>query len=268
MTIHQRVCWLILISLGAQSSAAVFDSDDRLQVDNAVGSVFSPIGVVYPASKTHYATGFLVDACHVLTVKHVVGDNASAENKQLFFSAGPRTLKGGWTAKGQVVADGKFNLKQQARQPGQGRVRDWILLRLDKCLGEKVGYLVLADAQLGAGYRVASAGFPLDRSLDYPSLDPNCKIRTPLGATVLHDCASRKGSSGAPIFNRIIQNGRPQVEVVAMHSAGVPDRGVRPFDYAYSSIAIPIRAILADIQPYLNLPPNPGSQENPRLLKS
>lgn len=249
-----RICVLLLALYGAgKAEAAIFGTDDRLAVSASPGSPFSPIGVVYPAGKRHYATGFLVDDCHVLTVKHVVGDDAPAENKNLFFSVGPRPIKGKWTSQGTVVADGKFRSLKSSNEPGQGRYRDWLLLRLDLCLGSEFGFLRLSDNRLRIGQTVESAGFPRDRSLFGPWLDPKCSIRASLGFTLLHDCATRQGSSGAPIFKRVRVGNKDVLEVVAMHSAGVPDKGVRPFDYAYSSIAIPIHRILPAIEKHLNV---------------
>lgn len=251
---------LFMLLCSVKAAAAVFGSDDRVAVTVSLGSAFSPIGVVYPASKSHYATGFLVDRCHVLTVKHVVGDNAPAQNKRLRFSVGPRPIKGKWTSDGIVVADGNFRSRANSHEPGQGRHRDWLLLRLNRCLGAEFGFLRLGDERLRIGQLVESAGYPRDRSLISPTIDPHCAVRAWVGSTVLHDCASRQGSSGGPIFRRVRQGASEVIEVVAMHSAGVPDRGVRPFDYAFSSIAIPIRSILPLITPHLD--------EGDRLLRA
>ena len=222
-------------------------------MNGSPGGAFGPIGIVYPRSKNHYATGFLVDRCNVLTVKHVVHDIKPAQDKELFFSVGPNPLRGRWASRGVVVATGNFNLRASAQEPGQGRSRDWLLLRLDECLGDKFGFLSLAKEGPIIGQTVESAGYPIDRRRDNPILDPNCQVRAAIGQTVLHDCATRKGNSGGPIFRRKQTNGNDQIEVVAMHSAGVPDRGVRSFNYAYSSIAIPIRSILPTIKPFLDL---------------
>jgi V8-like Glu-specific endopeptidase len=252
MVVFRTIIVLFLLLYSAQSTTAVFDRDDRISVSGAQGSLYSPIGIVYPISKKHYATGFLVDRCNVLTVKHVVGDDASAENRVLYFSVGPGTLKGKWTAKGIVVANGKFRMRDSEDEPGQGRVRDWLLLRLDRCLGDEFGYLRPGDAAT-MGQVVEAVGFPRDRSLTSPTLDPSCKIRASVGGTVLHDCASRPGASGGPIVRRVRRGEDETLEVIAIHTAGVPDKGVRSFDYAYSSIAVPIQTIFPAIEPFLNL---------------
>lgn len=236
----KSVLLFVSLLLSYRLEAAVFDRDDRLAVS---GGPFAPVGVVYPANRRHYATGFLVDRCHVLTVKHVVGENKPAQGKELRFSVGPRTMKGNSTTQGKVVADGKFRVVEHAGETGQGRFRDWLLLRLNHCLGDQFGYLQLSNGPLVVGQKVESVGFPIDRSLENPTLDPDCKIRALLGSTLLHDCASRPGVSGGAIFRRV----GGTIEVVAMHSAGVPDRGIRAFDFAYSSIAIPVAVILPAI---------------------
>lgn len=244
-----RTCFALLVALIAPSTvstAAVFYSDDRVGVSSREGSLFSPIGIVYRSKRDKYSTGFLIDDCNVLTVKHAVDDVAPAIGRKLYFSVGPGTIRGKWTSQGVVIASGEFNIQESGHEPGMGRDRDWLLLKLDDCLGKRFGHIALdlAGNAPGDPRQFESAGYPIDRPLSYPTLDPRCAIRASLNRVVLHDCASRPGSSGSPIFRRVIREGRIQLEVYAMHSAGVPDRGVRPFDFAYSSIAIPIGSIL------------------------
>ncbi len=61
------------VSSAQKSAALIFGPDNRRFVDTRAGSPFSPVGILFKTGDG-YATAFLVDDCHVLTVQHVFGN--------------------------------------------------------------------------------------------------------------------------------------------------------------------------------------------------
>lgn len=242
---------MIVIACSGTSQAAIFGEDDRIAADNELGSRYSPIGIVYSKQARQYSTGFLVDNCHVLSVRHIFDEESYVEGKVLSFSVGRRTVRGEWTSKGTVVASGGF------REQSQSRGGDWILLRLNNCLGERFGYLNLDSAPISPQIdkqQFESAGFPNDKSLTRGiTLDPSCYVRAQGANEILHDCASKPGNSGSPIFQEAMVDGKLRLDVFAMHTAGVPVKGVRQFSLAYAGIAIPMRSLVPQISKYLRV---------------
>ena len=239
----------ILLLQCLPSFAAIFGPDDRVTLRSNEGSPFSALGIVTVAGGHTYATGFLVSPCHVLTVKHAVGDVASARGKSLYFTGGPKKIDRKWKSRGVVVATGDFDKNQAPRTLGQGRGKDWLLMRLDKCIGEELGYVELARSTgLDSGIQVESAGFPVDRPRQAPTIDPHCRIRATLAAEWFHDCATRPGNSGSPLFSISTAQGKPRLKVYAMHTAGAPDVSTQGFSLNNSGIAVPMDTILSMIE--------------------
>lgn len=235
---------LILHAAGAL--AAIFDEDDRLLVADAPISPYSPIGRVYVSKKTGHATGFLVSNCHVLTAQHVFSESRPVLGKRLYFRGvlgGERGPK--LTSRGIVVASGNFHIDQLKEKVTEGRGNDWMLIRLDKCLGESLGFVDLDPgasvglvSELVSGKRMRSAGFPNDRlSADDLMLDPSCSIRGGNSRELMHDCAALPGSSGSPIFEEVHSGGRTRLRVIAMITAAHHWRQPLPYREALSNRA-------------------------------
>lgn len=149
---------------GATVRAAIFDLDDRVQVEPLARSPYAPIGRVHSA-ETGSATGFLLSECHVLTVQHAVSRTVHRQGKRVQFRAvmtgnGRSPRESG----GTVIAAGGPAESDVAKHPLVGRSSDWALSRLDRCLGSKEGYVEFAQ-KVGSEYGkvLRSAGFPRDR---------------------------------------------------------------------------------------------------------
>lgn len=233
-------------------TAAIFDSDDRRTVSTAPGSPFAAVGMVKRGSLLgRYTTGTLVDDCHVLTAQHVLGLRASAIGQRLTFKA---AIGSGHTisSDGTVVAAGGLEKYQTAGQQFDARGSDWLLLRLDTCLGTTLGFarLRLQPAEASDLVHVESAGYPVDV---YPgsglTIDPSCAIRGVYGLVWLNDCAALPGNSGGPIFRLSSSGGKPQLEVYAIQSAAWGK--FMPFRRGYENQATPVSRILPHIARFL-----------------
>lgn len=255
-----RFTYLLLLLLavlnGTPAFAAIFDTDDRLTPPTQQNSVYSPIGVVRPLSGLgswallSYATGFLVDECHVLTVQHLLGDDASPLGKRVRFTGGftaPTRL----TSHGTVIAAGGLeNFQGYSHKAGNqryeaARAHDWMLVQLDQCIGKQLGFVRLKPET--PEWDVESAGFPNKFFRQPLKLDPSCRIRYRTKLLFLNDCALEPGNSGSPIFSEVRDGNRVVLEVYAMQSAGWMTSTPYRFSWADANVATPVAAMWQEI---------------------
>lgn len=244
------------------SSAAVFDHDNRFTPPTEANSPFAPIGVVRPLSGLgswallRYTTGFLVDECHVLTAQHLLGDDTSPIGKRVRFTGGfttPTRL----TSHGTVIsAGGLENYSGYDRHKGSdryeaARAHDWILIKLDQCIGRQLGYARLTP-ELPA-WNVESAGFPNKFFRQPLKLDPSCRIRYRTRLLFLNDCAVEPGNSGSPVFSEVRQGNNVVLEVYAIESAGWETTKPCSFSSANANIATPVSQMWKELSEALNL---------------
>ncbi len=240
--------------LAAQPTGATVDRDDRVAVTHP-SAQFLPIGVVKGGKAIAYATGFLVSDCHVLTVKHAAGRVAAVAGRRMTFrlpSAGTEGLSAG-----SVVAAGTLDLVADPNR--LDRSEDWLLLRLDRCLGARFGYLALGGQAEGSspfrtsyGQALYSAGFPFDRSWRRQlTVDPQCRVRRETGRLLYHDCISFAGNSGSPIFATRWRDGRAVVEVTAMQSTAAVTNRALPFHAADGGVATRMMDVIPAIRGHL-----------------
>lgn len=247
-------CLLVLLALAAPLPAAIFDRDDRIAI-TAPDARFLPIGIVKGGRRVAYATGFLVSDCHVLTVKHAAGRVARVTGRRMTFRLPFAGREG--SSRGTVIAAGELDLVADPNR--LDRREDWLLLRLDSCLGRRFGALALADQPDQSGsFRtfLLSAGFPVDRSWRRQlTVDPQCRVRGQPLQLMVHDCSSLPGNSGSPIFVTVQRGGRSALEVVAMHSTAAVTGGVRAYRPEDGSVATRMADILPAIRAYLSRAP-------------
>jgi Trypsin-like peptidase domain len=252
------ICCTILLFLPAPSHGATFGQDDRIAVTRP-DAAFLPIGVVKGGKHVAHATGFLVSDCHVLTVKHAAGRVGNVMGRRMTFRL-PSAGRDG-TSAGIVVAAGELDLV--ADPDRLDRSKDWLLLRLDRCLGGRFGSLSLGQSGSPSSRTLMSAGFPSDRSWRRQlTIDPQCRLRgTPLGLFV-HDCSSLPGNSGSPIFTTTWRDGQPSLVVIAMHSTAAVTKRVLTYRPEDGSVATRISDVLPAIRAHLAPPvfaAKPGS---------
>src|SRR5690242_2195527 len=201
----------LILSTASRTNAAIFDSDDRRAVDTSVGSPYAPVGLILGAP--FYGTGTLVADCYAITSQHLFGGRESPLGRRVSFvgSLGSRQLA---KSKGTVVAEGGLEQSAGSKDPYEVRARDWILIKLDTCLGIRLGVAALvANPRDQDLLHVQSAGFPMDRPRSRGlTLDPSCAVRSVRPLVWLNDCAALGGNSGGPIFRITQAGGRPQME--------------------------------------------------------
>lgn len=211
---------LFFLFASSETGALIFGEDHRLTVSTEPGSLFGSVGIVYGAGNGEYATAFLIDDCHALTVQHVFGEHQSAQGRQAVFAANVAGPPGSWaTSKAIVVVDGAIENNQESVIGA--RSNDWALLRLGKCLGKTYGHVRLSARPPTADSEpIGIAGYPDDRPLSEGlSIDVGCHTRGRRSLTLFHDCAALPGNSGSPLFKINEINGSPVLEVFAISEA-------------------------------------------------
>ena len=237
------------------TNSAIFDRDDREYVSPVLGSPYSPVGLVTAGTVFWLrSAGFLADDCHVLTSHMIVGYGAAPVGKRAKFEVGIGTSQYA-SSKGTIVAGGQI----ERLQPGQDLYKtgggDWLLLRLDQCLGARVGHVALRTGPYSPyEFRdLKSAGYPVHRSRNRGiTVDPSCRV---LGGTEriwVNDCATTRGDAGDPIFQ--VSNSGPmaQMQVYAMQAYGATPREPIPMTPGLANGAIPMSYIAPQIARFLS----------------
>jgi V8-like Glu-specific endopeptidase len=230
--------------------ALIFGEDHRVGAPTDPKSLFGPVGIIYGMPEASYATAFLVDDCHALTVRHAFGDHASIIGREATFAANVRDDRKRWRKTGAVVvAEGGVSHRETPSVIFGERQSDWAILRLDKCLGRKFGHAELSSRAPSDSEIIGMAGFPVDRPLsDGIVVDPACRVREVQARILLHDCAMQPGNSGSPLYRVSWSGGHPHLEVFGMNVAGssfgVPGanlkRPVRSYLRSYANVAISV----------------------------
>lgn len=233
----------------------IFGSDDRLYVTTARGSPFSPVGFVSRGLLVeHFGTGTLIDQCDVLTSQHIFDLGASPIGKRVNFTAGVGTVDQA-SSRGTVVLSGGREGYQSANEQYEAVAHDWVLVRLDTCLGAIFGYAKLRAWPRGADAlaHLRSIGYPMDRDRHAgATLDPSCKVSGVYVFVWLNNCATLPGSSGGPLFRLSASDHGAVMEIYAIQTAGFA-KGSDPILWTgNANQATPVAMILPFLQPYLS----------------
>lgn len=217
-----RVLFLLLIGTsagrceGALSRpvlpAALWDREfQKVEKDNPA---YSPIGIITTGQND--STAFLVAPCYVLTTYHTLFGQGAIDPARAFqFNVGrpdneAADFKDGTAAKPVVLGD-------YATAPHR-TCEDFALLRLNRCLGDTYGYIVLAPFSIGQILElqntynkvVKSAGYPRSEEFDEISVDEGV-VHGPHVSdeeALAHTCNAMGGSSGGPLFFELPASGR------------------------------------------------------------
>ncbi|MFL6759056.1 trypsin-like serine peptidase [Sphingomonas sp.] len=235
--------------------SSIFDQDDREYVSLVEGSPYSPVGVVTHGVLLYtFTTGFLVDDCHVLTSPAAFGYGQALLGKRAKFQAGFGTPQFAST-KGTVVAAGPYGRDRTMKERYERGGGRWVLLRLDQCLGARLGHVALKTGPFSPyEFRdLKSAGYPARRSRKNGiTIDPSCRIISGMGTIWNDDCATLKGDAGDPIFRISGSGTKSQIEVYAMQAYGFTPGVPVPLTAGLENQAIPMSLIAPQIEPYLS----------------
>lgn len=228
------------------SSANIFYRDTRESIDpSEKRTELRAVGTLERMQSDGRGTAFLVSPCLILTNRHVAFsdfDHPDINEKSLF------RLATGEAALAQPVMYGKTEW-----HPEFENAKDWALLKLDSCLGSDVGWFDLKPLELNqmifSKIELEIVGYPSDRSPHQITLHSGCFIKDPGWR---HDCATKSGNSGSPIFIKNVSSERPQVVALAVSSIGGFSEIVRYYDVHISNGAVPVSGFIDKIIGFIN----------------
>jgi V8-like Glu-specific endopeptidase len=225
---------LTLVLLAAMAatdtvSAAGFGDDDRIARPREKGTIYGAIGLMVHSNGfgSEAGTGFLVSPCHVMTAYHVVaGKGKITERDTATFyvgegSEGPDYSGGRRYAEsatahpvvwGSYIDGESDNITQRVKAVQSNGWNDWVLMKLDKCLGDPAngwGYLKLEPVatrdltRAGETPEAIAVGLPKDKAETTLTEDPSCRLVGQMYESGWqHDCLTLPGNSGGPILER------------------------------------------------------------------
>jgi len=234
------------------SEAAIFNKDNRIAESTRLGSPYAAIGVVargWPI--TRYTTGTLISPCHVVTAQHLFGQQPAIGRTVSFTAAigSPDEM----SSAGTVVAAGGYDEKASGELSDRV-AHDWMVVKLDHCLGKVLGFakLRVTISEVGELTAISSAGYPIDRSRRKGlTINPSCAVRHIYALVWLNDCAALPGNSGGPIFRAVDAGGRRHLEIYAIQSRAYIYRGAIPFTEGYANIATPASMFAKEVEPLI-----------------
>jgi tetratricopeptide (TPR) repeat protein/V8-like Glu-specific endopeptidase len=222
------LCALIAV-VSVESFAAGFGADDRVARVREKGTLYGAIGLVVHSDgiESEAGTGFLVSPCHVMTAYHVVAGKRkiTASDTATFYvgegDVGP-AYSGGRRYEASAIAhpvvwggfiDGESdNITQRVKAVQSNGWNDWVLLKLDRCLGDAQngwGYLKfdpIATREItraGETPEAMAVGLPKDKDEENLTEDPSCRLVGQMYESGWqHDCLTLPGNSGGPILQR------------------------------------------------------------------
>ena len=222
----------------------VFLGDNRKELKDtkapwgAVGKLITPNGQGCTAS--------LVGPDLLLTAAHCVVEDKKVLTGNYIFYAGFK--RGNFSAK-----SGVSRIWVGTKEPGTERENDWAILRLNKRLGDQVGWFGVYQAQpeellqLHETNVIYMAGYSDDKwQSQVPVWQRDCEFKSHLSTGLLsHTCSGIPGASGSPMFVFLDKpNGEMESRIVALHNA--ERRNDRPssqfnipFSETYANLAAP-----------------------------
>lgn len=230
----------------------VFKPDDRRPV-RAVRAPSKWIGkLVGPGGGG--CTAGLVGPDLILTAAHCVIDESrnAVQRGSYKFHYG---LVGGRA----VATSGITRIWYGTTHPKAQRVDDWAILRLKKPLGARYGWMGVKDIDLSQHLDEKNIGVTgyTSRYLrgQTASVVQGCSFKRQMGSgTVLHDCDTLPGNSGAPMYRAEKgKDGIVRYFVVAIHAASHRDAQNDAYigvDYAdgRANIAVPAKQFLPTLE--------------------
>ncbi|HWA62013.1 MAG TPA: trypsin-like peptidase domain-containing protein [Caulobacteraceae bacterium] len=208
----------------------------------------APIAMIGDDDHVHYARGqataFLVSPCLAVSNYHAVYGEGEATDERDFavnFSVGDRPDDRGFsdTVRAVPAFHGAFDETDEGQ--------DWVVLRLDRCLGTTIGWLSLSDigAEALKPAQVSTAGYPAEKAPGRLWREDGCHLKHRPGepALMASDCSATPGASGSPVF--VMQDGKPRVVGIVEGAENDVDGVQRRWNPEIANLVVDIGSLLA-----------------------
>ena len=191
------------LAIFAKQVEVSIPNDPRKELDRIAHPEYNGIGLV--KSSLGRGTGFMINECLMLTNKHVIGAGKNIIGNSVDFHAGQsvtdRSKSFEYKVQGTVVASGN-----QEGERSDDITEDWALVKLNKSVGEKIGFTKIGFAEVEDAKdeceSLEIAGFPADK--DYKNLwwQGDCKLfpETSGPSAFNIGCPITPGNSGSPLI--------------------------------------------------------------------
>lgn len=238
------------------SPANIFVEDDRQLIRRDSTASSGAVVLIVDPTTNKAGTGFLISPCLVMSAIHIVLSDFDLSTR-----TAPRAQYEYVVYHGSGAIAGGFADFSIARPIAWGRYfasdpvdasQDWIVLQLDACPAASRPYFQVSELPLSETVGTASfrlAGHPRRtddsaNSYEFVQVDPSCSVHQEVwwpmnqGPLWLHDCATRPGASGAPIY---IEQETAQAVAIAIGELQATPGVIRQFDQAHANVAVPLR---------------------------
>jgi protease YdgD len=232
---NSLVCLSLIFLSAIAGEKSIFGGDNRVVMSSRVFP-WSAIGKLEgkDSEGPSHCTATLVGRDILLTNSHCVHDESGRLKTDLEFHANVISGVAIIKSKARLIVAGHKNW-------GDHPDLDWALLRLDRPLGEALGFMTIAErTELGSGVTLAgySGDFQAARSA---GVHQDCELKRLINreTMVFHDCDMTKGSSGSAIFR--LKEGAPIIH--ALNSAQRKARDRHPeWKEEISNLSVPTMA--------------------------
>ncbi len=227
----------------------IFGRDDRIKLPlkaaPSVGRLFKN-----RLDLSSWGTAFHISQCHLLSAYHVVKstDKEMTSNDTAYFLS----IK----EKGLIAAK---PIAWGTPHKGNLNDNDWVILKLEKCISLTKNEIFQLSPYQNVNelrsLKVKLIGFPEDHDPRNVYIDEKCKVGDePIdpkdGDGIGHNCATRPGNSGSPIFHGSL-NSRPIAIAITVSSKGNLQDSISGYFPWIANRATPIAPIRAAFQKLL-----------------
>ena len=232
----------------------LFETDDQERHIRLPQTASGSIVLIIDPTTDKAGTGFLIAPCYAMSALHVVLSDFDVSVRRypsvryeytLYYGSGTRFDAFDDLTIARPVAWGGFF---DSLTVDIDASEDWIILQLDECVGRRYGHFQVRPrsfSDLGAFVSFALAGYPRTDDYSTVQVDPACRIHAehgwPLGrgAVWYHDCATREGASGSPIYTTL-DDGLEAV-AIAVGELQRTEEVLPAYSEAFANIAVPMR---------------------------